>query len=477
MRRPAAAVASSHAAFVLASGRAASQKNARMSRRLLVKLSLAFFFSAALILTLGCGGKSKAAGAPQFALPPLPSEKLPPVMLGIDVLEAEGFKAIAGKKIGLLTHPAGVNRRGESTIDVIRARARQTRLVALFAPEHGFDGQIVAAVNFGDSIHAPTGLPIYSLHGKSRKPTPESLKGLDAVVVDLQDIGSRSYTFVSAMLTTMAACFENNVEVIVLDRPNPLGGLKVDGPPLDPEWKSYVGAFRVPYVHGLTIGELARMAKELPRMMVIPNIIDVPEKVREKGRLTVIPMRGWTRSMRWPDTGLAWVRTSPMIPTYEAAVGYAMVGLGTQNTPWSSGIGREFPFRGISFPRKSPDEIIASMEAYKIPGIKFIKMQALGTDNKPRTGVYVEVVDWEAWRPTELSFYMHKQAALWSPLNPLGNLTTAEERTFNIHVGSTAWYQAIKKQGGKVDVAPFIKNWQERAAVYQKQSQRFWLYK
>ncbi len=460
-----------------------------MSRRQLVKISLGLIVSLILALAAGCSSKptqaaeKKDAAGPAVApaAPALPApepERLPPVMLGIDVLEAEGFRAIAGKKIGLLTHPAGVNRRGESTIDVIRTRARQTKLVALFAPEHGFDGQILAAVNFGDSIHQPTGLPIYSLHGRTRKPTPEMLKGLDALVIDLQDIGARSYTFTSCMLYAMAACFENGVEVIVLDRPNPLGGLKVDGPPLDFEWKSYVGAFLVPYVHGLTIGELARMAKEAPRVMTVPGPtgINVSEKDRERGRLTVIPMRGWRRAMRWPDTGLKWIRTSPMVPTYEAAVGYAMVGLGTQNSGWSSGIGREFPFRGISYPRKTPDEIIKAMEAYKIPGIKFLKMQALGPDNKPRTGVYVEIVDWDAWRPTELSFYMHKQAALWATLNPFAALTTAEQRTFNIHVGSTAWFNALRTQGGRVDPALFIKNWTERAAIYQQQSKRYWLY-
>ncbi len=451
-----------------------------MSRRLLVRISFGLWFFSAFFLGLGCTSKpGKAADASTELAGAIAAisapEQLPPVMLGIDVLEERKFDAIAGKKIGLLTHPAGVNRRGESTIDVIR-RARNTQLVALFAPEHGFTGQISASVNFGDSVHTPTGLPIYSLHGTTRKPTPTMLKGLDAVVIDLQDIGSRSYTFASAMLTTMAACFEQNIEVIVLDRPNPLGGLKVDGPPLDAEWKSYVGAFRVPYVHGLTIGELARMGREAPHVMTIPKIINVSEKVREKGKLTVIPMRGWTRSMRWPDTGLKWIKTSPMIPTFEAVVGYAMVGLGCQNTPWTSGIGREFPFRGISFPRKTPDEIIKALEAYKIPGIKFLKMQALGPDNKPRTGVYVEVTDWNAWRPTELSFYMQKQAALWQPLNPFAALTNVEERTFNIHVGSTAWFNALKTQGGRVDPALFVKNWQERAAIYQQQSKRYWLY-
>ena len=456
-----------------------------MLRRTLLLLPLAFALTLALVLAPGCASKPKSekkpaapvapATPPPAAREPVP-ENLPPVMLGIDVLEADGFKQIAGKKIGLLTHPAGVNRRGESTLDVIRLRARQTRLVALFAPEHGLDGKFSASVNFADAIHPPSGLPIYSLHGKTRKPTAAMLKGLDALVIDLQDIGSRSYTFSSAMLTAMAACFENNVEVIVLDRPNPLGGLKIDGPPLDQEWKSYVGALRVPYVHGLTMGEMALMAKALPRMLVIPRIIDVSDAVREKGRLTVVPMRGWTRSMRWPDTGLRWIKTSPLVPSFEAAVGYAMVGLGTEGNAWSHGIGKEHPFRGISYPKKTPDEIIRALEVYKIPGIRFVKLQAAGPDGKSRTGVYVEVVDWQAWRPTELSLYMHKLAAQWSPLNPFATLTAAEQRTFNIHVGSTAYFNDLRTRGSRIDPQLFIKNWAERAAVYRQQAKKFWLY-
>ncbi|MES1166503.1 MAG: DUF1343 domain-containing protein, partial [Pseudomonadota bacterium] len=424
-----------------------------------------------------CTSKPKPAApvvkpvTPVVVIPPPtpPPENLPPVMLGIDVLEADGFKAIAGKKIGLLTHRAGVNRRGESTIDVLR-RAPQAKLVCLFAPEHGLEGEIKAGDNFGDSRHVPTGLPVYSLHGENRKPTKEQLKGLDALVIDLQDIGSRSYTFNVVMRYAMDSCFQYGVEVIVLDRPNPLGGLKVDGPPLDAEWKSGVGAFRVPYVHGLTMGELATMASQAPRVM------DVSEKVRARGKLTVITMRGWNRSMRWPETGLKWVATSPMIQSYEAAVGYAMVGLGCQNSGWSSGIGKDHAFRAISFPKKKPDEIIAAMDAYKIPGIRLVKREGRDRDGKPITGVYVEVTDWEAWHPTELSFYMHKQAEKWSVLKVFATLTTAEQVTFQKHVGSTAWYDALKRDGMRVDVAAFLKNWAERAAVYQTASKKYWLY-
>ena len=452
-----------------------------MSRRTLVKISLGAITATVFALGLGCASKpTKAAEkpVPPAVGPPAavglpPAEKLPRVLLGIDVLEADKFAAIAGKKIGLLTHPAGVNRRGESTLEVLR-RAPHVKIIALFAPEHGFEGQIKAGDNFGDTVDKRTGLPVYSLHGANRKPTKTQLQGLDALVIDLQDIGVRSYTFNVVMRLAMDACFANGVEVIVLDRPNPLGGLKVDGPPLDPENMSGVGAFpRMPYVHGLTIGEIARMAKDGNRAI---SGMAVTEAVRAKGKLTVIPMRGWTRALRWPDTELKWVATSPNVPSYEAVIGYAMVGLGTQNSGWTWGIGRDFPFRGIGFPKKSPDEIIKTMAAYKIPGLKLVKQSGLDREGKPITGVYVQIANWEAWHPTELSIYMHKQAAIWQRLNPFGTLTTDEARTFKIHVGSNAWYAALSREGGRVNVASFLQNWAARAKIYQDETRKFWLY-
>ena len=450
--------------------------------RSLVKISLGTGAAGILGLALGCASKPvKAAekpappvvaARPVIVLPPAPPP--PKVMLGIDVLEADHFAAIAGKKIGLLSHPAGVNHRGESTVDVLR-RAPTARLVALFAPEHGFEGVIKAGDNFKNTMDPRTGLPIYALYGQGLEKAKSMVKGLDALVIDLQDIGVRSYTFSVIMRYAMDACFENGVEVIVLDRPNPLGGLKVDGPPLDPENMSGVGQYpRMPYVHGLTMGEIALMTKN---GSVAVAAMAVPERVRQKGKLTVIPMRGWTRSMRWPDTELKWVPTSPNIPTFDAVIGYAMVGLGSRPmTDWAWGIGKDFPFRGIGFPKKTPDEIIKAMEAYKIPGVRFVKQAGTGSDGKPLVGVYVQVTDWEAWHPTELSFYMQKQAALWSRLNPFSVLTTAEQRTFRIHVGSTAWFAALSREGGRVNVPSFLQNWTDRDKIYQDETRKYWLY-
>ncbi|WP_231865731.1 DUF1343 domain-containing protein [Cephaloticoccus primus] len=403
------------------------------------------------------------------------------LMLGIDVLEAQGFAAIRGKRVGLLTHPAGVNRRGESTIDVLR-RAHSSgavKLVALFGPEHGIYGNFKAAVDVADSIDRRTGLPVYSLHGKHRKPTPQMLAGLDAMVIDLQDIGTRSYTFVSAMLYTMAACFENGVEVIVLDRPNPLGGLKVDGPPLDAEWKSYVGAFRVPYVHGLTIGELARMAKEAPGVMRVPgpNGINVTEANRERGRLTVIPMRGWRRSMRWPDTGLRWIPTSQYIQDFAAVVGYPMLGLGTEIGKFSHGLpGPLYPFRTISHPDLTAQALQKELTALRLPGLRFSLIDARNAKGQPTKALYVEVTDWDAWRPTELNFHLMRLAAKHDKKNPFAKLNEAEKRRFLIHTGSAALLDALRRHGARTNIDALFRDWHARALVYQRHSRRYWLY-
>lgn len=398
-----------------------------------------------------------------------------PVMLGIDVLESQGFAAVKNKRIGLLTHPAGVNRRGESTVDVLR-RAPGVKLVALFGPEHGIYGDEKAEVMIANRIDKRTGLPVYSLYGQDRKPRKSMLKGLDAMVIDLQDIGTRSYTYVSAMKLTMEACFENNVEVIVLDRPNPLGGLKADGPGLDAKWTSYVGAFRTPYVHGLTIAELARMAKEAP------HVLDVSDAVRARGKLTIIPMRGWQRSMRWPETGLTWVPTSPMIQDFSACVGYAMVGLGTYFDPkakfdigFRHGVGEQYAFRGLSHKTVKSEIVERELRALKIPGLSFRRVSVMGKDGKPLTGVYVEVTDWDDWNPTELSFYLMQLACRLDKKNPF-QVTDLAASGFLRHLGSEELFRALQREGAAINVAAFEAEFQKRDKIYQTMSKRYWLY-
>jgi uncharacterized protein YbbC (DUF1343 family) len=410
---------------------------------------------------------TQAPAAPRFTYDPNH-----PVMLGIDVLEADGFAAVRGKTIGLLTHPAGVNMRGVSTIEVLR-HAPGVRLVALFSPEHGLHGEHPAGANYPDQVDPRTGLMVYSLYSglNNHKPTRAQLRGIDAMVIDLQDVGVRSYTFVSAMKQCMEGCFENGVEVIVLDRPNPLGGLKVDGPPLDQQLAgSYVGEFRVPYVHGLTIGELARMAREAP------GILNIPDATRAAGKLVVVPMRGWRRSMRWPDTRLTWVPTSQLVPDFSAVEGYAMTGLGTQLGGFRSGIGSEYPFRGISCHGVRFDVLEADLRSLNIPGIDFRRISAPDPKTgRPDLGLYVDITDWDRWRPTELGLQMIRLACRYDP-HTFAAATRNELHLFELCLGSSAFYNDVVAHGARVDVGAYVRDWQARDAVYQRLSRQYWIY-
>jgi len=440
--------------------------------------AMAFFF--VLLGGFSCASDRPAATPPTAAQKPSPSptaiavpraEPVFSVMLGIDVLAANHFAPIAGKRIGLLTHPAGVNRFGVSTIDVLR-HSPNVKLVALFGVEHGLYNEMPAEKTYPDHLDPRTGLMVFSLYnGRTHAPTKAQLKGLDALVIDLQDIGSRSYTFVSAMKVAMEACFENGVSVVVLDRPNPLGGLKVGGPPLDKQWTSYVGEFCVPYVHGLTIGELALMAKE------VPGVLNVPESVRERGKLTIIPMRGWRRAMRWPETGLRFVPTSPYVPDFAACVGYATVGLGTYLGDFTHGIGTEYPFRGIAHHAIKGDVLERDLNALHLPGMKFSLVSVPAKNGQAMTGVYAEVTDWDAWQPTELSFYMMKLACQLEPRNPFATANKAQAEGFLRHMGSTAFFEALRHDGAKVNVEAFLADWRARDKIYQEFSQHYWLYK
>src|SRR6266542_3058018 len=180
------------------------------------------------------------------------------VQLGSEVLAADGFQELQSKRVGLITNPSGVSRKGESTIDLLR-RAPGVKLVALFGPEHGIYGDVKAGENIRDKTDPRTGLPVHSLYGATRKPTLPMLKGLDTLIYDLQDTGVRSYTFISTMGLAMEACAEADVQFVVLDRPNPLGGERVEGPMVDDRFRSFVGQWNIPYAYGMTCGELARM--------------------------------------------------------------------------------------------------------------------------------------------------------------------------------------------------------------------------
>ncbi|MFM7751670.1 MAG: exo-beta-N-acetylmuramidase NamZ domain-containing protein [Opitutaceae bacterium] len=282
----------------------------------------------------------------------------PRVVLGSEVLAEGGFRELAGRRVGLITNPSGVNRRLESTIEVLR-RAPGVKLVALFGPEHGIYGDVPAGDKVESRTDVRTGLPVHSLYGATRKPTAAMLRGLEVVVYDLQDTGARSYTFISTMGLAMETCAEEGVEFMVLDRPNPLGGIRVEGPRLlDERLRSFVSQWDVPYVYGLTCGELARM-------------INGRGWIRKPCKLTVIPMRGWRRDLTWRDTGLPWVPASPHIPHGESPLFQVATGMLGEIGGVSIGVGYTLPFQTIAAPKVDPHALASDLNARGIAGVHF----------------------------------------------------------------------------------------------------------
>ena len=245
----------------------------------------------------------------------------PKVKTGIEVLRDRGFDVLQGKRVGLVTNPSGVDSQLRSTIDIL-FNAPGVNLVALYGPEHGVRGDVYAGGKVSDSKDAATGLPVYSLYGATRKPTQAMLEGIDVMVYDIQDVGVRSYTYISTLGLVMEACQEKGIEVMVLDRPNPLGGNKIEGCYVEPGFHSFVSQYKIPYVYGLTPAEVALLinAEGLNRGQK-------GDQAPAKCKLSVIPMEGWTRDMVYEDTGLPWVLPSPNIPFKESPMYYAASGV------------------------------------------------------------------------------------------------------------------------------------------------------
>ncbi|MEX0602300.1 MAG: DUF1343 domain-containing protein [Bacteroidota bacterium] len=281
---------------------------------------------------------------------------------GIDVLRDQRFALLRGKRVGLITNPTGLTSDLEATVDVLY-NAPGVNLVALFGPEHGVRGDVEAGRYVESYVDDRTGLPVYSLYGRTRKPTPDMLRGIDVLVYDIQDIGVRSYTYISSMGLAMEAAGEQNIPFVVLDRPNPLGGLKVSGTMLDPAFKSFVGMYPIPYVYGMTTGELAQMINA--------------ERWLNGGRrvnLHVVPMEGWVRSMWWDDTGLAWVPPSPHIPQPTTPMFYVMTGLLGEIGTANQGVGYTLPFELVGAPWVNSHLLARHLNGLGLAGIEFRPM-------------------------------------------------------------------------------------------------------
>jgi len=315
---------------------------------------------------------------------------------GIDVLYASGYEALRGLRVGLITNHTGVDRAGNPTIDLLRGAPGVT-LAALFSPEHGIRGD--ADEKVGDTVDAVSGLPIYSLYGERRKPSPEQLAGLDALVFDIQDIGARFYTYISTMGLAMEAAADAKIKFIVLDRVNPIGGAVVEGPLLEGE-TSFTAWHSLPVRHGMTVGELARMFRE-------ERAIDVD--------LTVVPLRGWNRESWQDDAGLPWVNTSPNIRSLNAAGLYP--GLGLLERALSVGRGTPTPFEIIGAPYIDGTRL--ARELGPIPGVLFEPIRFTPTasihQGEPCGGLRITITNRTALRPVDLGIALAATLARMYP--------------------------------------------------------------
>lgn len=306
------------------------------------------------------------------AVPKVQSSSVNHVKTGIEVLRDRHFDVLQGKRVGLVTNPTGVDSQLKSTVDIL-FEAPEVNLVALFGPEHGVRGNVHAGDAVETEVDAKTGLKMYSLFGKTRKATPEMLQDIDVIVYDIQDNGCRSYTFISTLGLLMEVCAELNKELVVLDRPNPLGGRKIEGCLAEDGFISFVSQFKIPYLYGQTVGELATMlnAEADPKNAVTGKGVSKDGALSAPCRLTVIPMEGWTRDMKWEDTGLEWVAASPHVQTGHTAYFYPMTGILGELMFFNIGVGYTLPFELLGAPWIEADRFTDAMNVLQLPGYRF----------------------------------------------------------------------------------------------------------
>lgn len=391
---------------------------------------------------------------------------------GIEVLEESGFRGLEGKRVGLVTNPSGVDSRLRSTIDILNA-APEVNLKKLFAPEHGVRGDIYAGGRVEDGKDPVTGLPVFSVYGAHRKPTPEMLSGLDVVIYDIQDVGSRSYTFISTLGLVMRACAEQDIEVMVLDRPNPLGGNKVEGCLVEDGFHSFVSEFKIPYIYGLTPGELAILLNE--------EGLNCGEKGDEKPlscKLTVIPMEGWHRDMRYTDTKLPWILPSPQIPSPDAAIGYPSAGIaGEFQNYLNIGVGYTLPFQVFAAEWIDADKLKARLDSYNLTGVAFRTIHYKpffgNLAGKDLNGVQYFYTDYEAANVTLVQFYvMQAVGELYPDHNPF--LEEGRLRMFDIVCGT----DFVRKEFGKrLRVEDIESYWMKDVEDFKALSRKYYLYK
>ena len=382
----------------------------------------------------------------------------PRVRLGIEVLLDERVDLLRGKRVGLITNPSGVDGNLVPTADRL-AQDPRVNLVQLFGPEHGIRGEVAAGEKVGDETDPVTGLPVASLYGSSKRPSPEALARIDVLLFDIQDVGSRTYTYVSTMGEAMFAAAAAKKPMIVLDRPNPLGGQLVEGPIREEQWKSFISWGPVPVVHGLTAGELALLFNA---------------ELNIGCDLTVVPMSGWRRAQKWEDTGLVWTQTSPHIPHALHAhlyVSTGMVGGVAKNV--NEGVGFTLPFETLAAEFLDPRAFAQAMNAQSLPGVRFVPIAYTpfygGFQGKPLRGARLVLTDRANFRPLRAAL---TAMTVLERLHP-GKVEYDAGRPFAIHWGNERVLAQVR--AGK-SVAEIEAGWADELRDYERRRLRYLLY-
>ncbi|MDZ7318941.1 MAG: DUF1343 domain-containing protein, partial [candidate division KSB1 bacterium] len=346
-----------------------------------------------------------------------------------------------------------------STIDALN-EIPGVKLVALFGPEHGVRGDIPGGERVSSYQDKKTGITVYSLYGETYKPTPEMLNGIDVLLYDIQDIGSRAYTYIYTMAYAMEAARDARIPFVVLDRPNPLGGNRVEGNVLDPKFKSFIGLYPIPYIYGMTVGELAQLFNK---------------EFGVNCNLTVVPLEGWTRDMTYEDTGLMWVPTSPHVPHPETAYLVAAIGCIGELGTISEGVGTPSPFEFIGAPWMDGDKLAEELNARKLPGVyfrptyfrpfylRFIKEQC--------GGVQIHILDKTAFEPAAVQ--VHILTAI-KKLFPEKNIfDTPRISSFDRAYGTDEVRKAVLRGDAAEKI---IASWQEQLEKFKRVRTKYLIY-
>lgn len=383
---------------------------------------------------------------------------------GIEVFLANPPREVAGKRVGLITNHSGLDRQGNTTIDLL-AKSPHVKLVALFSPEHGIRGVAEARVNSGTD--EKTGLPVHSLYGETYKPTPQMLEGVEALVFDIMDLGVRQYTYESTMALAMQAAAEKGIPIVVLDRPNPVTGTILEGNILEEPFKTFVGIYPVLSRHGMSMGELARM-------------YNAEQKIG--AQLIVVPVEGWRRNMWGNETGIPWINPSPNIRRLEAAIHYpGTVFFEAINV--SEGRGTNAPFEQIGAPWLKHTELVQIMNNMKLPGIRFepVTLQVAAESNRKYAGqqingVRFEITDRNTYRPLAASLLMIEQIRKLHPTEFQwrgANQRDPTMMTIERHGGTRDLRAAIENG----TVSELLKKWEQDQAKFRAQREPYLLYK